>query len=141
MFILLTLIPSTLWGLIGLLEKYHLLNEFSPIELLILKPPFILLITLIYLFFNINIVNKFITTDIKTLIVFFVVLAFEVIAITTYWYLIQKKSVSWTATYVTPLTLIMTLFMAAVFFKEKVKRLEKIGILIIMIGILCMLCA
>ena len=135
--ILLTLIPSTLWGLSTLLEKYYLLNKFTPSELMLLRPPFVLLITLVYLYYNKNTFKKFITADRNTLIIFFATLLFGLTAIIVYWSLLKKKRATWVSTCVTPLTLIMTILIATIFFKEKVKKMEWLGIIFVFIGLFC----
>lgn len=136
-------IVAFLWGLSSVLEKYYLLDKFTPYELMFLRSITTFVISLILIYsFQKDILTKAktkIKNNSKSLLISFLILTIGSLGTLLFWKLIKKELISSSVSLITSLRVIIVVLIGCLIFKEKLRFTQYIGIILSVIGILLIL--
>ena len=124
-----------LFSLSIILTKYHLLKEFSSVEVLATRQIFGFILVLFYLLYNKKFIKKLVSTKKKTYVYFIITFLCIFVAIILFWNALYKQKAFYTISFLKPVEILFTTILAIYFFNEKSTFIEMLGIIFIIIGI------
>jgi uncharacterized membrane protein len=128
-------IPSLFWGLNTVIEKYHLLNVFSAIELVLLRGFYFFFFLVIYIFINKKFINK--VKNMGGLTFFYLTFAtlLSIAAVTVFWMLLKKYKTIYPTAITSSFWVVFSVLFGYLLYNEKITQMQILGIIFITIGL------
>lgn len=128
-------IPPLFWGLNTVIEKYHLLNVFSAIELVLLRGFYFFFFLVIYIFINKKFINK--VKNMGGLTFFYLTFAtlLSIAAVTVFWMLLKKYKTIYPTAITSSFWVVFSVLFGYLLYNEKITQMQILGIIFITIGL------
>ena len=128
-------IPPLFWGLTTVVEKHHLLDIFKPVELLLVRGLYILLLMLLYTLYNKKIITKLKNINKKTFFYLSLATLVNVSALVVFWYVLSKYNTIYPTAIASSFWVVFAVLFATLIYKEKIKSLQIFGIILVTLGL------
>lgn len=128
-------IPPLFWGLNTVIEKYHLLNVFSAIELVLLRGFYFFFFLVIYIFINKKFINK--VKNMGGLTFFYLTFAtlLSIAAVTVFWMLLKKYKTIYPTAITSSFWVVFSVLFGYLLYNEEITQMQILGIIFITIGL------
>ena len=134
--LILSAITALGWSISVILEKAYLLQYFKPIELILLRGPFVIFLFCYYYLINLKFKEKLKKISLKMFLLLFFSILSGFIALFCFFKLLSQENAFYCVSLAQPLFIVTSILLSYFILHEEINLYQAIGIVMVISGIL-----